>query len=277
MRLGAPVGTCSSPEEWVAQHQQRGYSAAFCPVGAEAPESLIAEYVQAAAEADIVIAEVGAWSNPLSLDPQAAAQARDYCRQQLALAEALGARCCVNIAGSRGEKWDGPHPDNVSRETFDTIVSFVRDLLAEVQPTRTAYTLETMPWVLPDSPESYAELIAAIDHPGFAVHLDPVNLVNCPRCYYDTAGLLRECFRLLGPHIRSCHGKDIALDTRLTVHLDEVAPGEGNLCYATYLQELDRLDPDTPLMLEHLADDTAYTAAAAYVRQIAEQTGVTIR
>lgn len=277
MRLGAPVGSFSSPEEWVAKHQQRGYSAAFCPVGAEASESLIAEYMQAAAAADIVIAEVGAWSNPLSRDPQTAAQARDYCRQQLALAEALGARCCVNIAGSRGEKWDGPHPDNVSHETFEAIVCFVRDLLAEVQPTRTAYTLETMPWVLPDSPESYKELLDAIDHPHFAVHLDPVNLVNCPRRAYDTPGLLRECFRLLGPHIRSCHGKDIALDTRLTVHLDEVAPGQGNLCYATYLQELDRLDPDTPLMLEHLADDNAYTTAAAYVRQVATQTGVTIR
>ena len=51
--------------------------------------------------------------------------------------------------------------------------------------------------------------------------------------------------------IKSCHAKDIALSEKLTTHLDEVRPGLGGLDYATFLRELDKLDPDTLLMIEH--------------------------
>jgi len=44
-------------------------------------------------------------SNPLSSDEQTRRTAIARCQAMLALADAIGARCCVNIAGSRGEKW----------------------------------------------------------------------------------------------------------------------------------------------------------------------------
>jgi sugar phosphate isomerase/epimerase len=131
-----------------------------------------------------------------------------------------------------------------------------------------------MPWAYPDSPESYLRLLRAVDRPQFGVHLDPVNLVNCPQRYYHTPGLLRKCFDLLGPMIKSCHAKDVLLASRLTVHLDEVRPGIGNLCYRTYLRELAKLDPYTPLMLEHLPDETEYQLAAHYIRTVAGWAGV---
>lgn len=61
------------------------------------------------------------------------------------------------------------------------------------------------------------------------------------------------------------------------VHLDEVRPGRGNLNCRVFLRELDKLDPDTPLMLEHLPSEEEYTLAAQYIRSIAEEIGVKIR
>jgi sugar phosphate isomerase/epimerase len=104
---------------------------------------------------------------------------------------------------------------------------------------------------VPDSADSYLELIRAVDRPEFAAHLDPVNLVMTPRTYFDTGALIRECFQKLGPWIVSCHAKDIALHETAALHLDEVQIGEGNLDYRTYLTELARL-PEVPLLLEHL-------------------------
>ncbi len=89
--------------------------------------------------------------------------------------------------------------------------------------------------------------------------------------------MIRECFAKLGPHIRSCHGKDIALASKLTVHLDEMRPGLGGLDYRTFLRELDKLDPDTPLMLEHLQNEEEYAMAAKHVRSIEAEIGVKIR
>jgi sugar phosphate isomerase/epimerase len=265
------------PERWIAALRRKGYTAAYCPVGNEAPDDRVQAFAKAAQEAGIVIAEVGAWSNPIGPDATKRRQAVEYCQKQLALADRIGARCCVNIAGSRGPQWDGPHPDNLTGATFDLIVETVRGILDAVKPTRTYYTLETMPWVLPDSADSYLRLLKAIDRPRFAVHMDPVNLINCPARYYDTGAVIRECFAQLGAHVKSCHAKDIALTTRLTVHLDEVRPGLGGLDYATYLKELSRLDQDTPLMLEHLPEDAVYDQAAAHIREVAQRCGVTFR
>lgn len=262
-----------SPDGWTKAVKALGYSAAYCPASVKDGPELIRLYTQAAERANVVIAEVGAWSNPLSPDPQIRGEALDKCKRSLELAELIGARCCVNIAGSRGGKWDGPSAADLTRETFDRIVATTQEIIDAVSPQQTRYTLETMPWMYPDSPESYQELLRAIDRPGFAVHLDPVNLVNCPSRYFRTGDLLRDCFARLGPQIRSCHAKDIALADRLTVHLDEVRPGTGNLDYRTYLRELDRLDPDTPLMLEHLPNEEEYDLAAAYVRKIAQEIG----
>ena len=277
MRLGGPVfAKYADPQSWVAAVRAKGYRAAYCPVGPEADRATIRAYAQAAGLSDIVIAETGAWSNPLSPDPVAAKAAREKCKSMLALADQIGARCCVNITGSRGSKWDGPHPLNLTKETLDMIVQVTRDIIDAVKPTRTFYTLETMPWMYPDSADSYLALIQAIDRPAMGVHFDPVNLVCSPQRYFANAELIRDFCRKLGPRIRSCHAKDSLLAEGLTTHLDEARPGKGNLCYRTFLAELAKLDPDTPLMLEHLPKEDDYDQAAQHIRSVARDAAVEV-
>jgi sugar phosphate isomerase/epimerase len=275
MRLGGPVFEAySDPEAWIAALRDLGYGAAYCPVDSGAPRDLVDAYAHAAEAANIVIAEVGAWSNPLSPDEETRLAAIAKCREQLALADRIGARCCVNIVGSRGQVWDGPHPDNLTDESFDLIVETTRGIIDAVKPTRTFYTLETMPWMYPDSADSYVRLIQAVDRKQFAAHFDPVNLVCSPQRYFATGALIRDFAAKLGPHIRSCHAKDIVLADRLTVHLDETRPGLGNLDYRAYLQELDKLDPDVPLMIEHLPTPEEFALAADHIRSVAAEVGV---
>lgn len=277
MRLGGPLlEKYETPDQWVARVVALHYRAAFCPVETDAPDNLIRAYVSAAREADIVIAEVGAWSNPLSPDNATRTAALQKCKSALALADAIGARCCVNISGSRGEKWDGPCADNLTEETFDMIVDTAREIIDDVEPTRAFYTLETMPWMYPDSADAYLALIKAIDRPTFAVHFDPVNLIYSPQRYFSNAEITKDFVAKLGSHIKSCHVKDVLLQHRLTVHLDEVPPGRGQFDYHTYLRELAKLSDDIPVMLEHLPSAEEYSAAADYIRHIATQEGIAL-
>ena len=142
---GGPVfGDTSTPELWVAALQRQGYRAAYCPLNADADDVRVAAYAQAAAAAGVVIAEVGAWSNPMSPDEPTRRKAIAHCQAQLALSDRIGARCCVNISGSFGDVCDGPHPDNLTEETFDRIVETTREIIDAVRPTRTYYALETI-------------------------------------------------------------------------------------------------------------------------------------
>jgi sugar phosphate isomerase/epimerase len=274
LRLGGPVfEKYSDPDGWVKAVKALGYSAAYCPVGAKAKDDVVKAYARAAEKAGIIIAEVGAWSNPISPDEKTRQAALQKCRTQLALADRIGARCCVNITGSRGEQWDGPSPENLTDETFDMIVETTRSIIDAVRPTRTYFTLETMPWAYPDSADSYVRLLKAIDRKRFAAHLDPVNLVCSPQRYFRSGPLIQECFEKLGPYIKSCHAKDILLSPKLTTHLDEVRPGLGGLDYVTFLKDLSKI-PDTPLMLEHLKGAEQYRQAADHIRDVAQKNGL---
>jgi len=278
IRLGAPIFTqWGSANEWAEAVHAKGYSAAYCPVNNDASDAKTQSFAAAAAKFDITIAEVGAWnSNPISTDDAERNRSIKFNQAQLALADRIGARCCVNVAGSRSPVWSGPHPDNLSNDTFDMIVESTRKIIDGVNPKRTFYALECMQWVYPDSVDSYKQLIIAIDRKAFAVHIDPVNLINRPSRYFDTAGVIRECFRQLGHLVRCCHAKDVIMSTKAIVHLDEVRPGLGTLDYTTYLTELVRTAPDAPLMLEHLPNEAEYDLAASHIRSIAAQAGISI-
>lgn len=274
MRYGAPVFDTHTPEEWIQAHRRMGYGAAYFPLNAQNDSSKIDEYAQAAREAGLVIAEVGAWSNPIDPSPERREQAVRHNIEQLELAERVGARCCVNISGScHPEIWMAAHPDNLSEATFDKIVKTVRRILDAVSPKHTFYTLECMPWCFPDSVESYLKLIEAVDHKGFAVHLDPCNLVNSPRKLYGFAELIQDCARRLGPHIRSVHVKDLSLKVdAANVELSEVEFGAGDIDRAALIQALKPVC--APMMLEHLPDEAAYRRASERFETLARQMDV---
>lgn len=277
MRLGGPIHLeDKNPESWVQAVQKEGYRAAICPVSHDADDTLIAEYKKAAKANDILIAEVGAWSNPMSHDSETRNKAIDYCKQQLALADRIGARVCVNIAGSRAEQWDGPHADNFSDETFEMIVETTREIIDAVNPSHTFYALETMPWVFPDSADTYLALLKAIDRKAFAVHLDPVNMISSPRVYYQNGAMMKDFFAKLAPYIKSAHAKDILISKKLTVRLDEVIPGEGELDYKIFLTELQKLDIDTPIIVEHLNSAEEYKKATTHIRNVAAALQITL-
>lgn len=274
--LGGPVyKQYNNPEEWITALMELNYKAAYCPVKPGATSEEIKGYKTAAQKADIVISEVGAWSNPIDPDDKKRNAALYKCINSLQLADEIGANCCVNISGSRNpENWAGPHKNNLTPETFDLIVETTRKIIDAVNPKNTFYTLETMPWSYPDSVDSYEKLFKTIDRKQFGVHFDPVNLVISPQVYYKNGEMIKEAFRKLGPYLRSCHAKDILLlDDKLTPHLPEVRAGLGNLNYAVFLNELAKLK-NIPLMMEHLNSAEEYGKAAEYIRSVGKKNNI---
>jgi hypothetical protein len=56
--------------------------------------------------------------------------------------------------------------------------------------------------------------------------------------------------------------------------LTEVRPGLGALDFRVLLTEMDRLDPDMPILVEHLPSDAEYAAAVAHIRTVAAELGL---
>ena len=277
IRLGAPVfEKTDDPEALALAHRKLGYRAAYCPDVKLEDSQRIKAVSEACAKHDVVLAEVGRWCNMMDADPAKRKENMETVTKGLALAEAIGARCCVNIAGSfNPDSWFGPHPKNLSQEFFDASVENARAVVDAVKPTRARFAYEMMGWSLPDSADSYLKLIQAVDREGFGVHLDPCNIINCPERFYRNADVLNECFDKLGPHIVSCHAKDLTWDVEMNVHFREVVPGTGTLDYAVYLKRLAALPQQPPLMIEHLSGAEEYDAARRYILEVGKKIGVT--
>jgi sugar phosphate isomerase/epimerase len=277
MRLGGPIFVKSDDPALLAKaHRNLGYRAAYAPADLSVTDKdRIAAMVKEFARQDVVIAEVGAWKNMLDPDPEKRNSNTTYVTERLALAEALGARNCVDIAGSYNPKnWDGPDPRNLSQECIDATVENCRKVIDAVKPKRTFFTIEMMPWTIPSTPEEYVRLIKAVDRPAFGVHMDVCNTMSSPVRFYNNSEIIRDCFRKLGPWIKSCHAKDLQWGPGNQVYIREVIPGTGLIDYKTYLQELSQLRNDAPLMLEHLHGEEEYTRGREYIQGVAKSLGL---
>jgi len=276
VRLGGPVALKSDdPAELAREHRRLGYAAAYCPPLQLADRDRIRAVEKAYLAENVVISEVGAWVNLLDPDAEKRKKNLAYVTERLALAEAVGARNCVDIAGSYNpDYWYGAHPKNLSREFFDATVENCRKILDAVRPARTLFTIEMMPWSVPNGPESYLRLVRAVDRKQFGVHMDVCNAVNSPERFYESGRLIDELFRVLGKWIASCHAKDLQWIPEYNVHFLEVVPGRGSVDYRAYLRNLASLPHDAPLMLEHLKTQEEYTEGRTYIQRIAAETGV---
>ena len=280
MLLGGTVaGAWSSPEEWERLLIETRFRAVTAPFDCRTPKGEIAAYRDICARNGVVIAEIGVWKNVFDPDPARAAEALDYAKGQLALADEAGIPCCVNIAGTASAAgWDAADRDNFTPAAYRRIVASVRKIIDSVRPRRAFYCLEPMPWMVPDGPDEYLQLIRDVDREHFGVHMDFVNMINCPRRFLAPEAFIEACFRMLAPHIRSTHIKDTRMHpTRLTTILEECSPGEGALDYAEVLRIIDRwLPADAPVLLEHMTTPDAYRVAYDYVAQKAAAAGISI-
>ena len=280
MLLGGTVaGRWTTPEEWEALLIRSRFKAITAPFDCRTDPDTIAAYRRICERHGVAIAEIGVWKNLFDPDPKRAAEALDYAKGQLALADAVGIPCCVNIAGtSSAAGWDAADPDNYTDQTYERIVGSIRDVIDAVMPVRAFYCLEPMPWMVPDGPDEYLKLIRDVNRLQFAAHMDFVNMINCPRRYLAPEAFIGEFFQKLAPYIKSTHIKDIRMHpTRLTTILEECSPGEGSLNFSSVLSIMDRwLPADAPVLLEHMTTFEEYAAAYDHLSVAAARAGVSV-
>lgn len=258
----------NSPKEWAAKHKALGLETVVFPVNCDEDEETIMAYKNAADEIGLTIAEVGIWRNTLAADPNERKRWIDYAIRQLRMADAIGAACCVNVVGTPyGPRWDGGYRNNFSPDLWEMAVGMIQQIIDSARPIRTKFCIESMPWMIPSSPDEYLRLIEDVDRAEFGTHLDVVNMITTPKRYFYNDEFLKECFQKLHGTIVSCHLKDILLKQDYTFQLQECACGKGTLNIELYTQLATKENPHIPMIIEHLTTDEEYMTSVQYVRE----------
>lgn len=258
----------SSPKEWAETHKALGLKSVVFPVDCNAGEKLIEAYKEEAEKHGLLIAEVGIWRNTLAADMAEREKWIDYAIRQLKMADKIGAACCVNVVGTPyGPRWDGGYRQNFSQELWQMAVKMVQRIIDEAKPMRTKFSIESMPWMIPSSPDEYLRLIKDVNRKEFGAHLDVVNMITSPERYFFNDKFLEECFSKLKGKICSCHLKDIRLKEEYTFQLQECACGQGTLDLELFAKLATAENAQMPMIIEHLSTDEEYLASLKYVQK----------
>lgn len=256
----------SSPKEWAETHKALGLKSVVFPVDCNAGEKLIEAYKEEAEKHGLLIAEVGIWRNTLAADMAEREKWIDYAIRQLKMADKIGAACCVNVVGTPyGPRWDGGYRQNFSQELWQLAVKMIQRIIDEAKPVRTKFSIESMPWMIPSSPDEYLRLIKDVNRKEFGAHLDVVNMITSPERYFFNDKFLEECFSKLKGKICSCHLKDIRLKEEYTFQLEECACGQGTLDLELFAKLATAENAQMPMIIEHLSTDEEYLASLKYV------------
>jgi len=217
----------------------------------------------------------GYWQNLVTSDETARAQSVRVVQAALQLAGWMGARGIDTGPGSMNPAgpWF-PHPDNWTARAEHQLVRSLKECAKAAEDAGVLLSLESHSLVTPRTPEIAARILDAVDSPWVRCDYDSANWITL-ETIYDTGGALNAHFDRLGRHICSAHAKDIWVENRLAIHLQDGCPGKGLMDFATLFSRLEALDPDYPLIAEGNSSEELPEVGALFHR-IAGERGIRI-
>ena len=192
----------------------------------------------------------GYWQNMITPDESARKEAVATIQAALRVAGWLGARGIDTGPGSMNSHgpWF-PHPDNWSASARTQLIKTLRECAPAAEDACVFLSLESHQLVTLKSPEVTLDVLDRVDSPWVRCDYDSANWITLDTIY-DTASAVNHHLDLLGHHIVSCHAKDIWVENRLAVHLQDGCPGKGNMDFATLFRRMEDLSPDYPVIAE---------------------------
>lgn len=192
----------------------------------------------------------GYWQNLVTPDETKRREAVLTLQAALQLAGWLGSRGIDTGPGSMNP--DGPwfpHPDNWTATARRQLVKSLKECAQAAGDAGVYLSLEGHQLVTLESAEVTRDILDEVDSPWVRSDYDSANWIT-RETIYNTTRAINHHFDVLGDHIVSCHAKDIWIENRLALHLQDGCPGQGLIDFKTLFRRMEALSPDYPLIAE---------------------------
>jgi len=217
----------------------------------------------------------GYWQNMITSDETHRAEAVRTIQAALRLAGWMGARGIDTGPGSMSP--DGPwfpHPDNHTAVARRQLVRTLRECAKAAEDAHVFLSLESHQLVTLKTPEITREVLDEVGSPWVTADYDSANWITLEGIF-DTGAALDHHFDVLGPHIISCHAKDIWIENKLTLHLQDGCPGKGRMDFYKLFRRMEALSPQFPVISEGNSTEEL-PAVSALFHRIAAELGIKV-
>jgi sugar phosphate isomerase/epimerase len=218
----------------------------------------------------------GYWQNLVHPDEGRRGEAVRTLQAALVLAGHMGARAIDTGPGSMSP--DGPwfpHPDNWSSTCRRQLVKSLKECAAAAEDAGVYLSLEGHQLVTLESAAVTREILDEVASLWVRCDYDSANWIT-RQTIYDTASALNHDFDVLAHHIVSCHAKDIWIENRLTLHLQDGCPGRGTMDFTTLFRRMESLNPDYPVIAEGNSSEEL-PAVSRLFHDTARELGIRVR
>jgi sugar phosphate isomerase/epimerase len=168
-----------------------------------------------------------------------------------------------------------PHPYNWTAEARRQLVKSLQEAAPAAADHGVYLSLEAHQLVTLESPEITRDVLEEVGSPWVKNDYDSANWITLTEVF-DTATAVNRHFDVLGGHIISCHAKDIWVENKLALHLQDGCPGKGRMDFKTVFRRLEALSPDYPAIAEGNSTDELPQVSALF-HNTARELGITVR
>ncbi|HEY3341155.1 MAG TPA: sugar phosphate isomerase/epimerase family protein, partial [Anaerolineae bacterium] len=192
----------------------------------------------------------GFWQNLVTPDEAKRRDSVKTLQAALRLAGWMGARGIDTGPGSMHP--DGPwfpHPENWTSTSRLQLVKSLKESAPVAEDSGVFLSLEGHQLVVLESAEVTRDILAEVDSPWVRSDYDSANWIT-RETVFNTSSAVNHHFDVLGKFIVSCHAKDIWIENRLALHLQDGCPGKGLMDFRTLFTRIEALSPDYPVIAE---------------------------
>jgi sugar phosphate isomerase/epimerase len=217
----------------------------------------------------------GYWQNLVTPDESARKEAVRTVQAALRLAGWLGARAIDTGPGSMNPAgpWF-PHPDNWALAARKQLVRSLKECASAARDANVYLCMEGHQLVTLESAAVTREVLDEVGSTWVRSDYDSANWVT-RQTVFDTTAALNHDFDTLGDHIYSAHAKDIWIENRLALHLQDGCPGKGRVDFATLFKRIEALSPEYPIIAEGNTTEELPEVSALFHR-VAADLGITV-
>ncbi len=217
----------------------------------------------------------GFWQNLVTPDETQRAEAVRVLCGAIQLAGWMGCRGIDTGPGSMNPRgpWF-PHPDNWTPTARAQLIKSLKACAPVGEDCGVFLSMEGHQLVTLESAEVTAEVLDAVDSPWVTSDYDSANWITMKEIY-DPTPAINHHFDVLGQRIVSCHAKDVWLEDKLAVHIQDGCPGAGHIDFRTVITRMEALSPEFPILPEGCVT-ADLPAVVALFRGLAAELGIAI-
>lgn len=215
----------------------------------------------------------GYWQNMITSDENIRRESVRTIQAALRLAGWMGARGIDTGPGSMNPNgpWF-PHPENWTISAERQLVKTLKACASAAEDAGVYLSLESHQLVTLATPEITQSILNEVDSPWVRCDYDSANWITL-QTVFDTGAEVNRHFDILGDKIVSAHAKDVWVEDKLTVHIQDGCAGRGRMDFRTLFQRMEALSPDYPVISEGNSTEEL-PAVSRLFHQIADELGI---